>query len=190
MLAYFVLLLAVLSRILPHAFHAVSWTSPLSAEACSSSAPGMGSSKRAAWMLPCALVVLMATDYYPHRLRLRLSLPDQDLPCHLAVVRRRLPARNGHPAKPTVLRVAASVLATSTSFFLISNFVVWFSGSMSMYPRSLAGLEPATSPAIPFYRTTWSPPCSPVGALFGLPVLAAHIIESLHAARHTNLPLA
>jgi hypothetical protein len=59
-----------------------------------------------------------------------------------------------------------------------------------MYPRSLAGLGACYVAAIPFYRNDLVSTVLTCGALFGLPVLAAHIIESLHAARHTNLPLA
>jgi hypothetical protein len=92
--------------------------------------------------------------------------------------------------KPSVLRVAAVVLATSTSFFLISNFVVWVSGSMSMYPHSLAGLGACYIAGLPFYRNDLASTALTAGVLFGLPVLAAHIAESLRAARHSNLPLA
>jgi len=190
MLAYFVLLLAVLSRILPHAFHAVSWNFTALGGGLLFFGSRMGSSKRAAWMLPSALAVLMATDYYltvfaygyPFQIRTYLvTWLWYAAVCLLGM---------GILQKPTVLRVAASVLATSTSFFLISNFVVWFSGSMSMYPRSLAGLGACYVAAIPFYRNDLVSTVLTCGALFGLPVLAAHIIESLHAARHTNLPLA
>jgi hypothetical protein len=92
--------------------------------------------------------------------------------------------------KPTLLRVAAGVLASSTSFFLISNFVVWTAGSMSMYPHSLAGLGACYVAGIPFYRNDLVSTALTSGALFGLPVLATSIIDSLRAARHTNPPLA
>jgi hypothetical protein len=92
--------------------------------------------------------------------------------------------------RPTLLRVAAGVLASSTSFFLLSNFVVWTSGSMSMYPHSLAGLGACYVAGLPFYRNDLVSTALTAGALFGLPVLAAHIAESLHAARRNHLPLA
>ena len=93
-------------------------------------------------------------------------------------------------SKPTVLRVVAGVLASSTSFFLVSNFVVWTAGSMSMYPHSLAGLGACYVAGLPFYRNDLVSTALTCGAFFGLPVLAAHIAESLRAARHSNLPLA
>jgi hypothetical protein len=93
-------------------------------------------------------------------------------------------------SKPTLLRVATGVLASSTSFFLISNFVVWTSGFMSMYPHSLAGLGACYVAGLPFYRNDLASTALTAGVLFGLPVLAAHIAESLRAARHSNLPLA
>ena len=64
MLAYLVLLAAVLSRILPHAFHAVSWNFTALGGGLLFFGSRMGNSKRATWMLPSALAVLMATDYY------------------------------------------------------------------------------------------------------------------------------
>src|ERR1039458_9717577 len=73
MLAYIVLLLAVLSRILPHAFHAVNWNftavggGPLffgsRMGACQGSA-ARGFHWTTAAKLASALAVLMATDYY------------------------------------------------------------------------------------------------------------------------------
>jgi hypothetical protein len=90
--------------------------------------------------------------------------------------------------KPTILRVAASVLASATSFFLLSNFMVWAGGRM--YPRTLAGLGSCYTAAIPFYRNDLVSTAITAGALFGLPVLAAKIVETLHATHHDNLPMA
>ena len=190
MLAYFVLLVAVLSRILPHAFHAVSWNFTALGGGLLFFGSRIGSSKRAAWMLPSALAILMATDYY--LTAFAYSYPFQ--------VREYLVTWLWYAAvcligmgilqKPTALRVAAAVLASSTSFFLLSNFMVWTSGSMSMYPHSLAGLSACYLAGLPFYRNDLVSTALTAGALFGLPVLAARIADSLRAARHTNLPLA
>ena len=59
-----------------------------------------------------------------------------------------------------------------------------------MYPRSLAGLGACYVAGLPFYRNDLVSTALTSGALFGLPVLAARIAESLRAARRTNLPLA
>ena len=190
MLAYFVLLLAVLSRILPHAFHSVSWNFTAIGGGLLFFGSRMGSSKRAAWMLPSAVAVLMATDCYLTVFAYGYSFSVRDYlftwiwyaaVCLLGM---------GILQRPTLLRVAAGVLASSTSFFLLSNFVVWTSGSMSMYPHSLAGLGACYVAGLPFYRNDLVSTALTAGALFGLPVLAAHIAESLHAARRNHLPLA
>ena len=61
---------------------------------------------------------------------------------------------------------------------------------LTMYPRTLAGLGACYMAAIPFYRNDVVSTAITAGALFGLPVLAARIVESLHTAQQDNLPLA
>jgi len=190
MLAYLVLLVAVLSRILPHAFHAVSWNFTALGGGLLFFGSRMGGSNRAAWMLPSAVAVLMATDYY-------LTVFAYQYPFHVreyivtwlwyAVI---CLLGMGILQKPTMLRVAAGVLATTTSFFLLSNFVVWVGGSVSMYPHTLAGLSACYLAALPFYRNDLVSTALTAGALFGLPVLAARIAESLREAHRNDLPLA
>jgi len=48
------------------------------------------------------------------------------------------------------LRVIGAALASSVSFFLISNFTVWLSGTM--YPITLSGLTVCYSMGLPFFR--------------------------------------
>jgi hypothetical protein len=90
--------------------------------------------------------------------------------------------------KPSILRVGAGVLASATSFFLLSNFMVWAGSGIAMYPRTLAGLTACYAAAIPFYRNDVVSTAITAAALFGLPVLAAKIAEATHAA--SNRPLA
>jgi hypothetical protein len=87
-----------------------------------------------------------------------------------------------------VLRVAAGVLASATTFFLLSNFVVWAGGML--YPRTVAGLATCYTAALPFYRNDLISTAITASALFGLPVLAAKIAETMHAAHNDNLPTA
>ena len=61
---------------------------------------------------------------------------------------------------------------------------------VTMYPRTLAGLGACYTAAIPFYRNDLVSTAIVAGALFGLPVLAAKIVESVHAAQHNDVPLA
>jgi hypothetical protein len=194
MLAYIVLLLAVLSRILP-AFHSIGWnfTALGGGLLFFGSRMGAGSDHRftrlAAVKLASALAVLIATDYYltahVYGFPFKVSGYLVTWLWYAAVCLVGM----GLLQKPTVLRVGVGALATSTSFFLISNFMVWLGGSMGLYPHTLAGLEACYVAAIPFYRNDLVSTALTAGALFGLPVLAAKIVESMHAATN-NQPLA
>ena len=199
MLAYIVLLLAVLSRILPHAFHAVNWNFTAVGGGLlvfgSRMGAGQGSAARGfhwttAAKLASALAVLMATDYYltvyafgyPFLLRGYLvTWVWYAAVCLLGM---------GILRKPSVLRVAMGTLASATSFFLLSNFAVWAGGGFeAMYPHSLAGLGACYVAALPFYRNDLVSTAITAGALFGLPALAAKLVEMLHAAQGNDLPL-
>ncbi len=46
--------------------------------------------------------------------------------------------------------IAATALASSLSFFLITNFMVWAIGTL--YPHTIAGLMTSYLAGIPFYR--------------------------------------
>jgi hypothetical protein len=59
-----------------------------------------------------------------------------------------------------------------------------------MYPHSLAGLAACYLAGLPFYRNDLVSTALTVGALFGLPVLAARIVESFRATPRNDLPLA
>ena len=199
MAAYLVLLLAVLSRILPHAFHAVNWNFTAVGGGLlvfgSRMGAGQGSAARGfhwttAAKLASALAVLMATDYYltvyafgyPFLLRGYLvTWMWYAAVCLLGM---------GILRKPSVLRVAMGTLASATSFFLLSNFAVWAGGGFeAMYPHSLAGLGACYVAALPFYRNDLVSTAITAGALFGLPALAAKLVEMLHAAQSNDLPL-
>jgi len=195
MLAYLVLALAVLSRILPPAFHVVSWNFTalgggllFFGSRMGSAQPGRGETWRTAAKLISAVGILMATDYY-------LTVFAYQYPFHASgyVITWVWYAAvcllgMGLLRKPSVLRVIVGVLASSTSFFLLSNAAVW-AGS-GMYPRTLAGLGACLAAGIPFYRNDVVSTALTAGALFGLPVLAAKIVETLRATPHDNLPLA
>jgi hypothetical protein len=189
MLAYIVLLLAVVSRILPHAFHNAGWNFTAVGGGLLFFGSRMHGAKRAPLMLASALVALIATDYYLtvyaygyafHAGSYLVTWLWYAAVCLLGM---------GLLQKPSVLRVGAGALASSTSFFLLSNLMVWIGGTAaSMYPHTLSGLAACYTAAIPFYRNDLVSTAITAGALFGLPVLAAKIVESLHAAQ--NQPLA
>lgn len=47
-------------------------------------------------------------------------------------------------------RISVAALASSLSFFVITNFMVWVTGHL--YPRSIGGLSECFLAGIPFYR--------------------------------------
>jgi hypothetical protein len=190
MLAYIVLLLAVFSRLLPHLFHTPAWNFTAIGGGLLFFGSRMNGAKRPAVMLIAALAALMATDYY-------LTVYAYAYPFHVSsyLVTWLWYAAvcligMGLLEKPSVLRVGAGALASTTSFFLLSNLVVWIGGTAaSMYPHTLSGLAACYTAAIPFYRNDLVSTAITAGALFGLPVLAAKIAETFHTATN-NQPLA
>ncbi len=183
MLAFLVLFLAALSRLLPHAMHAVG----LNITAVGAGLLFFGS-RRPRWQSALAALVMAATDIY-------LTTVVYSRPFH---VREYLVTWAWYAAvcligsgllrKVTPLRVIAGVLASATSFFLLSNFMVWASGTM--YPHSVAGWGACYVAGIPFYANDLVSTGLVSAALFGLPVLAAKLVEMLHSAPGHNQPLA
>jgi hypothetical protein len=66
------------------------------------------------------------------------------------------------------LRIAGAALASSVSFFVVSNFAVW--AAWSMYPKTLAGLMTCYAAALPFFRRGVEGDLLFTAAMFGLPV--------------------
>jgi hypothetical protein len=185
MAAYLVLLFAVLSRVLPHAFHATG----VNFTAVGGSLLFFGSRMRGRWPLGIAVAVLAATDYY-------LTVFAYGYPFHgqeylatwvwygaICLLGRGLLER-----RAGWLRVGAAVLASSTSFFLLSNFMVWAGGGM--YAKTAAGLGACYVAALPFYANDAISTTITVGLLFGLPALAKGMIEATQGAQRGNLPVA
>ena len=71
----------------------------------------------------------------------------------------------------TVATVALATLASSTLFFLATNFV-WFYGSGSLYPRTAAGLLACYGAALPFFRNSLAGDFFYSALLFGTFALA------------------
>ncbi|HYE23668.1 MAG TPA: DUF6580 family putative transport protein, partial [Clostridia bacterium] len=71
--------------------------------------------------------------------------------------------------KTTVLRVAGASLASSVSFFLVSNFAVWT--AWEMYPKTLNGLAMCYAAAVPFFRNTVASDLMFTAVAFSIPVL-------------------
>jgi len=182
MAAYFALFVAVLSRILPYTFQTTS---------VGFTAVGGGllyfGARRGRWQTIPAVLALIATDFY-------LTTYVFNYPFHVSAyivtwVWYAAVCLFGHQVlagRSSALRVAGAVVATSTSFFILSNFVVW-AGS-SMYPHTAAGLGACYVAAIPFYANDAMSTAITAGAFFGLPALARNIAASVREGLHNQRP--
>ncbi len=83
-------------------------------------------------------------------------------------------------ARTTFVRVAAGVVLGPTSFFILSNYAVWVGSAM--YPRSWSGLAACYAAAVPFYRNDLASTAIVCGLAFGLPVLVRRY-SAAHAAQ-------
>jgi hypothetical protein len=181
MIAYLVLILAALSRLVPHALHGtgVNFT-----------AVGAGllffGSRRPRWQSVAAVAILAATDFYLTRFVYGFPFEIKGYLVTWAWYAAVCLLASGLLRKVTALRVAAGVIASATSFFLLSNFVVWVGGGM--YPHSAAGLAACYVAALPFYANDLISTGVLSAVLFGLPVVAAKLAEAMRA--HSNQPLA
>jgi hypothetical protein len=84
-------------------------------------------------------------------------------------------------AKP--LPVIGAALASSTSFFLISNFDVWI--ATNLYPKNLGGLITSYTLALPFFRTALEGDLLFTVAMFATPVLARYVADAFAKHDHT-----
>jgi hypothetical protein len=77
--------------------------------------------------------------------------------------------------KTSFVRVAATAVLGPTSFWIISNFAVWmlYAGpaSTNLYPRTVSGLIACYVAAIPFYGNDLAATTIVLAAAFGVPVL-------------------
>ncbi len=170
MLAYVVLLVALLSRLLPPLLH----VSSMNFTAVGGSLLFFGA-RRPRWQSAVAVVALMVTDYlltvyaYHYAFHVRGYLVTWAWYAAVCLLGSTL------LRKVTVLRVAVGAIASATSFFLLSNFVVWMG---NMYAHSIYGLGMCYARALPFYRNDMVSTALVAGVLFGAPVLAASMMRN------------
>ncbi|MDG5768126.1 hypothetical protein QA596_11695 [Balneolales bacterium ANBcel1] len=79
--------------------------------------------------------------------------------------------------------VAGGGMAGAVTFFIITNFGVWFTGSM--YPKTWEGLAAAYIAAIPFFHYMIFSTLFYSAVFFGVFLLAERYLPSI---RETNLP--
>lgn len=134
-LVYGLLVLGIIARLAPHPWNAT----PLMAIALFG---GTHLSKRWAILLPLAIVAI--SDWL---IGWHATIPFTWGACIFT----GLIAWWLRP-RPSAPRILAGALAGSVTFYLITNFGVWF--TQELYPRTAAGLWQCYVAAIPFFRGT------------------------------------
>jgi len=166
MFAYLLLLIAVLTRVMPHA----GW---LNFTAVGGALLYFGARRPWREML-IPLAALMATDYfltaYTYHYAFRWQGYVTTWAWYLMAMALGVILLS---AKTTFVRGAAGALLGPTSFFVVSNYAVWSAGGM--YPHSLSGLAACYAAAIPFYRNDLVSTSIVVAVAFGVPVLVRRL---------------
>jgi len=168
--AYLLLVVAVLSRLVPHP----DW---LNFTAVGGALLYFGA--RRSWREMLApLAAFMATDYcltvFTYHYTFRWQAYVTTWAWYLAAM------VLGHillHTRTTFVRVAAGALLGPTSFFVVSNYAVWAAGGM--YQHSLGGLATCYAAAVPFYRNDLLSTAIMAGLAFGVPAL----VRRLNATR-------
>ncbi|MGC2621138.1 MAG: DUF6580 family putative transport protein [Acidobacteriaceae bacterium] len=165
--AYLLILVAVVSRVLPHAW--------LNFTAVGGGLLFFGARRplrEAIW----PVLGLMATDvylttvFYHYAWHTSAYLLTWVWYAAVVVLGRMMLSKQVNPTRVIVAPVIAS-----TSFFLISNFAVWAGGVL--YPHTMAGLTACFGLALPFYRNDVVSTVLVTGLAFGLPAMAARMAE-------------
>ena len=171
MLAYALLLVAVFTRVLPHA----GW---MNFTAVGGALLYFGA--RRSWReMFVPLAVLMATDYYltvyAYHYSFRWESYVITWAWYAAAMALGWILLSG---RTTFARVTAGALLGPTSFFVVSNYAVW-AGS-GMYPHTPTGLETCFIAAVPFYRNDLISTAIVCALAFGVPVLLerTHLIPA------------
>ena len=177
MIPYLLVLLAIAIRflpfagplnILPHAWH----FTPLAASLLYFGARGP---RRQIWI---PVVLLAATDVVLTKFIYSYTL-SWDLLVTWAWYAAILWLGTNLKEKSGFWRVIAAALASSVSFFLISNLTVWAAWP-NMYPRTLSGLAMCYTAAVPFFRGTVESDLFFSIAFFGTPALVRILVAKLH----------
>lgn len=175
MAAFVVLLLAVLSRLLPHLLGVSAWGVSALGGGLLFFGSRLPSAER--WKVLLALPMLAGMDWYltTHVYGFPFHAASYVLPWlwsvavawfgSFALGRRR-----------SALRVATAAVGSATGFFLLSNGLVWLNGDM--YPRSVGGLLACYTAGLPFYRNDAIATLALCTVLFGLPVLAHRLVQA------------
>ena len=178
MLAYLILVLAALSRLLPHALHGTG----LNVTAAGAGLLFFGA-RRPRVEAVVAAIVMAVTDIYLTRVVYGFPFHPRGYIVTWCWYAAAALIGAGMLRKVTVLRVGAAAFASATSFFLLSNFMVWLGG---MYQHTAAGLGLCYWNALPFYRNDLVSTAVFSALFFGLPVLAGRMTATMHTAKASN----
>lgn len=180
MAAYVLLILAVLSRFLPHLLHTSAW----GVTALGGGLIFFGSRLKRGqwWQAVFAVLAIGASDW-------ALSTQVYGFPFHVSAYVTTwlwyaavcLLSSAWLSQKRSAGRVVIAALASSTGFFLLSNGMVWLKSGI--YAHTAAGLLECYGAGIPFYRNDALSTLVVCSLLFGLPALARRMSE---AAEHTG----
>lgn len=86
------------------------------------------------------------------------------------------------------VRVVGAALASSLSFFLISNFAVW--AAWEMYPKTLHGLMMSYDAGLPFFRGTVESDLFFSIVFFGTPVFVLALSRWVHKSARNHIAAA
>jgi hypothetical protein len=178
--AYLLLVLAILTRVVPH--H--DW---LNFTAIGGALLYFGA--RRSWREMLApLAALIATDYYLTVYSYHYSFQwTTYVPTWSWYVAVMILGYILLKSKTSWLRVGAGVILGPTSFFLMSNYAVWLVSSHTvrlssdMYSHDLSGLMTCYAAGLPFYRNDLLSTAIVAGLAFGVPVLVHQVRRERHA---------
>jgi hypothetical protein len=179
MLAYIFVLLAVGFRFLPFAgplnFLPHVWHfTPLAASLLYFGARGSKRQMWAPWLMLVATDVVLTKVMYS-------SVLNWDQVVIWAWYAAILWLGTGLREKSGPVRVIVAALASSVSFFLISNFAVW--AAWQMYPHNFSGLMTCYVAALPFFRGTVTSDLLFSTVFFGAPAFV-QLVERRSAGNH------
>jgi hypothetical protein len=87
-------------------------------------------------------------------------------------------------ANASWLRIGVAAVASSVSFFVVSNFAVW--ACWNMYPKTFAGLMTCYAAGVPFFRRGVEGDLLFTAVMFGLPVAAGAIARWMGNPQETT----
>lgn len=169
LLVYLLVLVAVVSRLLPHPMN----FAPIGAIGLFS---GAYLQDKRAWLVP--LVALFISDIF-----IGFYNPVVMLSVYASFAVGTLIGRYCLYSKRSVLRVVGAALSTATVLFVLSNFALW--AATDFYPHTVAGLIACYVNAIPFYGNTIAGDLFYSFTLFGLYELVMRYLSKQQGSAQT-----